>query len=194
MLFFKDTKIFHVLEKVVLDIDKNIIGTPLQPFALLKIPPHDFNKVNYLYQEYIQSNPEILSVHILNQLNNDELVNIISSTNTDWSIDNQIIAKTILSQRNYQHTIIPSKGEIEKPMSIFLLFLIFAMGFVKILFTQVTSLAILISIFSMKTTMPNGDSFFQFDANSRSIAKFLFASLLIYLVYSYFQLLKFNFQ
>lgn len=188
MLFFKGTNVLHYIEKVVLDIEKNIVGSPLQPVSVLKIHPEDFIKTNELYQQYLEENGTLLKDHILFQFESEELIKIVSNSNTDWSIDNQIIAKAILNLRKIPITTPEESSVPESAVSILVLFIILVFGLIPIIYFHVASLAILVSIFKMTKTYSNGKILFSYDAKSRSTAKLFFYILLSYMLLFYFYL------
>lgn len=79
-------------------LDEAIVGTAMFPKIILKLVPKDFRKVNDLIEDEVLSNFHDIESHQLNDLTDRELLDILKHQD-EWSIENVIITKRLLSIR-----------------------------------------------------------------------------------------------
>jgi len=79
-------------------IDEAIVGTAMFPKIILKLIPDDFRRVNDLIEKEVLSNFLDIESHQLNEMSDRELLDILKHQD-EWSIENVIITKKLLSIR-----------------------------------------------------------------------------------------------
>lgn len=94
----KSNDIPYRLEGTDTIIDEAIVGTAMFPKIILKLVPDDFKKVNDLIEQEVLSNFHDIESHQLNEMSDRELLNILKHQD-EWSIENVIITKRLLSIR-----------------------------------------------------------------------------------------------
>ena len=94
----KSNDIPYRLEGADTLIDEAIVGTAMFPKIILKLVPDDFKTVNDLIEQEVLSNFHDIESHQLNDLSDRELLDILKHQD-EWSIENVIITKRLLSIR-----------------------------------------------------------------------------------------------
>lgn len=94
----KSNDVPYRLEGADTIIDEAIVGTAMFPKIILKLIPDDFKKVNDLIEKEVLSNFHDIESHQLNDMSDRELLDILKHQD-EWSIENVIITKRLLSIR-----------------------------------------------------------------------------------------------
>lgn len=185
----------YLLETTGTLIDKVIVGDGLVPKAILKIHPDDFKKVNKIISEDIEKlTPAELREHYLSQLNNQELLDIFNRPD-EWTIEDINIARLILKYRgvNISTEEIESlrtarfneirKGKKANILWLMLYFLFIVCGFFIGIVFAVAGFGMGYYYAYGRSTDPDGERYFTYDATTRKAGKFiLFGGLIVILI------------
>ncbi|MEM1216253.1 MAG: hypothetical protein AAGJ82_11240 [Bacteroidota bacterium] len=97
--FLDEAGIAYSLEIPETLIDKVIVGEGFVPKAILKIAPDDFERVNALLAEQVTQLSEAeIEAHPLNDLNDKELIAILTSQE-EWTVEDVTVAQRLLILR-----------------------------------------------------------------------------------------------
>ncbi|MCB9310884.1 MAG: hypothetical protein H6567_12570 [Lewinellaceae bacterium] len=133
--------IYYEVSSAETIVDKLIVGSGMLAKYTLKLLPKDFNATNeYIKQEALAKGIRIEDFDHLSALSDDELFEILKNPD-EWSVEAEIVARKILSNRNVKiieedisnyklnKTLDRKKGKSVSFIIQFLYFLCIAIGF-----------------------------------------------------------------
>lgn len=199
----RDNKIDFEVENNNRIFDPSFANNDFEKEYTVKIHPNDFIKVYDLEEEIIkndiQNTPED---YYLYDYTNSELLDIVNKRD-EWNAFDYCLAKKILNDRSNlitEEKIIEIKKErieeLRKPTEIksiwiILLYIITILGIFLPLFIGLSSIIYGYFIRSMKKTLPNGESVYQFSEKDRKHGTlFLFGGILFFIFWILFFALK----
>lgn len=94
----EENQIPYRLEKSRTLLAEAITGHGLLPYAVLKLRPEDFKKINVILEKRVLSNPQFIELHYLQQFNARELLDVVKKPD-EWTPEDVAVARTILAQR-----------------------------------------------------------------------------------------------
>ncbi len=86
------------LEKSQTLLAEAITGHGLLPFAVLKLRPEDFKKINAILEKQVLANPDFIEIHYLQQFDARELLDVVKRPD-EWTPEDVAVARIILAQR-----------------------------------------------------------------------------------------------
>jgi hypothetical protein len=104
-----ENRIPYRLEKSEMLLTGAITGHGLLPFAVLKLRPEDFKKVNVILEKQVLANPQFIDTHYLQQFDARELLDVVKKPD-EWTPEDVVVARKILERRGIP---IPA-GEAER--------------------------------------------------------------------------------
>lgn len=150
-----------------------IVGQSLNPEIRLKIKPNDFLKVDKLVENYFENSLEsIHKDHYLFSFTDEELFEIINRKD-EWSHLDFSLAKKILKERGIEinekledvlkQTRLTELTQKEKGSTIWT-----GVGYLSAFFGGIIGIAIGLTLWRGKKTLPNGDRIFIYDKDARA--------------------------
>lgn len=94
----EENRVPYRLEKSQMLLAGAITGHGLLPFAVLKLRPSDFKKVNAILARQALENPHFVEDHYLQQFDARELLDVVKKPD-EWTPEDVAVARRILEER-----------------------------------------------------------------------------------------------